>query len=682
MAYKEVFRFLQEVFPQVDLRILKAVALEHPKDADAAAEFILSEILPSTRAPTEASYTVDDAEETRRLTGEDMPVGMQYIDISSQRQGAEDENASVLSGSLVACESDPFPNHPYAALISSPFMAGVGKESNDKADDSHLLSHHQEAGGSSFPSEIISVQNEVAAVADHKNAFAFQCNSDLINETIIELTSNEHVNDQQVSSEKSMLEVTSAEQFSPPSLGYEKNCCSTSSANDQELNEIEASGSVTIVSSNAQVFPSTHERSLDLEESALETDINGIDEYEVPLSRRSKRSADTQDFCGSEVTKSASTGTTSANDISSSIEEGMPNILEDGCSHKSSSSLIDAEGQLPMLQPENSSVEAVFESVESDIVLGSDEPTTVPAQSRHVIKVNLLEDLITDVKNNKKSVVSALGLTTKMIKEVERLEEKAKQAKEETSKAGQDILTKAEDIRGMHKHAKDANDMRAGEVYAEKAILATEARELQSRLLSLSDEREKYLSIIEEIRQKLEARLAVAEKELEEAEQEKLEKVAAACNILKEQEAIMEEIVQESKKVQQEAEENLKLREFLMDRGSAVDILQGEIAVICEDVLLLKEKVDGQVPFNRSLQSTICSLASSSSSASHIQSVMPETTPQLMEVEESQERTPGDLDKTLQLESLANDGYWKTTAGSTNKGSPDDDWELLINFSP
>lgn len=40
---------------------------------------------------------------------------------------------------------------------------------------------------------------------------------------------------------------------------------------------------------------------------------------------------------------------------------------------------------------------------------------------------------------------------------------------------------------------------RAGEVYGEKAILATELRELQSRVLSLSDERDKSLAVLDEV---------------------------------------------------------------------------------------------------------------------------------------------------------------------------------------
>ena len=38
-----------------------------------------------------------------------------------------------------------------------------------------------------------------------------------------------------------------------------------------------------------------------------------------------------------------------------------------------------------------------------------------------------------------------------------------------------------------------------GEVYGEKAILVTEVRELQSRVLSLSDERDKALAILDEV---------------------------------------------------------------------------------------------------------------------------------------------------------------------------------------
>ncbi|CAM9000380.1 unnamed protein product [Rhodiola kirilowii] len=76
------------------------------------------------------------------------------------------------------------------------------------------------------------------------------------------------------------------------------------------------------------------------------------------------------------------------------------------------------------------------------------------------------------------------------------------------------------------------------------------------------------------------------------------------------------------KLLQVEEEENLKLREFLVDRGRIVDTLQGEISVICQDVKSLKCKFDERVPLSESVSSgqTTCILASSSSSKRSISS--------------------------------------------------------------
>lgn len=61
------------------------------------------------------------------------------------------------------------------------------------------------------------------------------------------------------------------------------------------------------------------------------------------------------------------------------------------------------------------------------------------------------------------------------------------------------------------------------------------------------------------MRHTLEARVAAAEEVRKAAEQEKLEKEDSARNALAEQEAIMAKVVQESKLLQQEAEENSKV---------------------------------------------------------------------------------------------------------------------------
>jgi hypothetical protein len=56
-------------------------------------------------------------------------------------------------------------------------------------------------------------------------------------------------------------------------------------------------------------------------------------------------------------------------------------------------------------------------------------------------------------------LLPSLQLVTKMIEDVELLEEKAEVAKRESSTSGASILTKVEELKEMLNHAKEANDM-------------------------------------------------------------------------------------------------------------------------------------------------------------------------------------------------------------------------------
>jgi hypothetical protein len=56
-------------------------------------------------------------------------------------------------------------------------------------------------------------------------------------------------------------------------------------------------------------------------------------------------------------------------------------------------------------------------------------------------------------------LMPSLELVTKMIEDVELLEEKAKVAKHASSVAGTGILTKVEELKEMLTHAKEAKDM-------------------------------------------------------------------------------------------------------------------------------------------------------------------------------------------------------------------------------
>ncbi|XP_023522300.1 uncharacterized protein LOC111786189 [Cucurbita pepo subsp. pepo] len=97
------------------------------------------------------------------------------------------------------------------------------------------------------------------------------------------------------------------------------------------------------------------------------------------------------------------------------------------------------------------------------------------------------------------TLFSAMQSVIDKMKALEHVEKYVEKVKEDSANGELEILAKVEEMKQIVARTKEANDMHAGEVYGEKAILATETRELQSRLLSLSEERDKSLSILDEV---------------------------------------------------------------------------------------------------------------------------------------------------------------------------------------
>ncbi|KAL7112850.1 hypothetical protein ACP275_04G026600 [Erythranthe tilingii] len=306
------------------------------------------------------------------------------------------------------------------------------------------------------------------------------------------------------------------------------------------------------------------------------------------------------------------------NDVEKSCEDGNSPVNEtDSLSvHDGTENSIQLV-QLPDINESN--LEKLDVGLSSDTVGIEDESNFAASisKSNQFNTTAVVEQSIADAGNNKKKMFSAMESVMSLMKQVELKEQDAEKAKEEAAMGGVKIQEKVEEFKEMLERAQEGNAMHAGEIYGEKAILATELKELQSRVLSLSDERDKYLAVIDEMHQTLQLRLAAAKNEIRSLEQIKQEKEKLALKSLADQELIMEKVVQESQILKDQAVANAKLQKFLQDRGDVVDMLQGEIAVICQDVRLLKEKFDARVPFSQSISSNQTSfiLASSSSSS-------------------------------------------------------------------
>ncbi|XP_012476193.1 uncharacterized protein LOC105792253 isoform X2 [Gossypium raimondii] len=532
MGFNKVFQCLLDIFPQVDSRILKAVAIENSKDVDAAAEIVLSEIIP-------------------------------YLS----------KRTAVASSSLQ--------NQSHRI------------ESNEEEEESNQLRQRKVSAGKGTSSST---------------------------EPLLE--TREVVGDTCLTDSSSNVDSLEAQNAATTSKFHDNN---NNEAADIETEELILLGNTEIQKSNSSFSWNASEVDNSLLYANLETKELG--------SSSQDRTTDIED--GFLRTPQVSPFT-SADDTAPLLEndssndklnfDGPVDLNEDLCRSSSfNGTMVGEENAVSMLVLSYSQEQLPesfvgLKSQQGCIGEMSDvEDETfnaVVSRSSQTCRIDLLEEIIEDAKDNKKILFQTMQSIMNLMKEVELQEAAAEQAKEGAARGGMDILVKVEELKQMLPHAKEANDMHAGEVYGEKAILVTEVKELENRLLSLSDERDKSLAILDEMRQTLEARQSAAQELMKAAEQEKLEKEESARNALAEQEAIMVKMVKESKILRQEAEENSKLREFLMDRGQIIDSLQGEISVICEDIRLLKQKFDDRIPLSKSISSsqTSCILASSGSS--------------------------------------------------------------------
>ncbi|KAK6120091.1 hypothetical protein DH2020_046221 [Rehmannia glutinosa] len=551
MGFNKVYKSLQDIFPQIDARVLRAVAIEHSKDADAAVEAVLVEIIPffteRSRPTTPLTNSISGGQSSEGAVSTAQPMDSPSVNTVGSADGQNGRNMD--SGSQQAFHD-------------------ADDRQNEPIDDIHHGHHEGESNTAEFAlsGEILdnSIQKKIG-VHSHGEDF------DLVDKDAVSTlrfdVSGDPVTDETISGH-----------ISPES-------------------------SINILSDNIpQTLSNLQDEDIGANQNTSliqeKVDSGNLDAtFETAINKESDQGKSSTD--GHKVEPSSLT----VHDLKTSSLENSVQLAVLPDMHGSGLEELDTSF--------SKSTSSKMETT-SNIAGTEDEPNLSASisQSSQIHIMEVLEETIADARNNK-SVIS-------LMREVELKEQAAEQAKVEAAMGGADILAKLEELKQMLQQAKESNDMHAGEVYGEKAVLATELRELQSRVLSLSDERDKSLAVLDEMHQTLGVRLAAAENEIKSAEHEQSEKEKAAMKAFADQELIMEKVVQESKVLKQQAEDNAKLREFLVDRGRVVDMLQGEIAVICQDVRLLKENFDENVPFSKSLSSsqTSCILASSTSSSS------------------------------------------------------------------
>ncbi|XP_047962388.1 uncharacterized protein LOC125207191 [Salvia hispanica] len=613
MGFNKVYKSLQEIFPQIDARALRAVAIEHSKDADAAVEAVLVEIIPffSERSRPHTPSTGSSA------------VGESSGGAVTTVQTADCTSVNAVAGTTDA-QSSYIANFGYQKSFSD-----VNDGHTEPLSDTNV-EHHELEG-------VMAYLNLSGSVHDNN----MQLKTDIYShDEVAHLTSTDGADTLQI-------EVSV----------------------EPKTDKTASNSSIQLASDDACHTMWT----LQGKDSGSIQDLNMLSEGSDSRCLETEFDTTTNDVCeqgksyGDEGTCVVGPASFIVRDLTASLPENNFPLL---ALHEKS---VNDSGELDVSYPCNSApkMEAGNNIVDSD-----DESTLSGSmsQSSKIHMIDALANIIADARNNKKMLFSAMDSAISLMREVELKEKAAEQARVEAAMGGTDILVKSEELKHMVKLAEETNSMHAGEVYGEKAILATELRELQSRALSLSVERDKYLAVLNEMQQTLEVRLTEAQNVIKYAELEKTEKENAAMKALTEQELIMEKVLQESKILNQQAEDNSKLREFLVDRGRAVDTLQGEISVICQDVRMLKETFDEDIPFSKSLSSsqTSCILASSASSSKSLIREQVDLLPD--EGTESLDTRDKKGTASCSTESSSQD----EAAGNDDKALSDDEWEMLL----
>jgi hypothetical protein len=396
MGFGSVYRSLTEIFPQIDARILRAVAIEHPKDADEAAAVVLSEIIPSFSSNLFHNFTQSSYKSSGSISEREVEHGLE--DVASRCRPFLGASGSKASTSSSSSSSETLP------LV-------VTRDHNTRA----------------LSTDLVSNMNELTTL--QPNVDPDVCHKDLESEEIQ----------------------------------------SVKKARGKENGNYDLFGRCFDVTSNAKI-------GLDVPEDDIASVVSLFSLDNVKLA------SNFWEDLGFDITWNQAENAVSKL-VDSTPGDTMTTTQQGSCFEvgHGSTNLVD-----------ETSNRSLF-SENGDTEIGDAFST-----STHVCSVDQLEDIIEDAKSNKKNLLTEMETVTNIMREVELKEKDAEKSKEEAARGGLDTLQKVEELKKMLEHAKEANDMHAGEVYGEKSILATEVKELENRLLNLSEERNKSLAILDE----------------------------------------------------------------------------------------------------------------------------------------------------------------------------------------
>ncbi|KAG6553676.1 hypothetical protein Mapa_004591 [Marchantia paleacea] len=579
MAWRASYSVLLEIFPQVDSRMLKAAALDHGDDLLSAADFILDEVLGT-------DDEISDQEQENVLATDGLPSAI----VSREPNAGEQSNPRNIAVSgrdpfISGAVRDPILNteNSVSTSVNSGSFTNDGSDSGQGEIEGIARSmtpfgaNNERLEGTGDPVEDEAVR-PVITCAFYESHCAHVDSSPLDGDKVEEFPQLCPKSDpEEKHIDRTDLDASSSEDVpfhaSKDELAVEFECSMESCDVDSEIigDEIRAFTTFTMSGSgaaNAQGFLEERYKEENSDKVILES-LCGGSTYTDPenLSMQDSSLGDQAGFEGEIIRNSVYDSIL----ISGSTIEDETIVEGDG------TDLVMASTKI-LLEEEDDMEGGCWE--------------TLSNSSTQIASIETILDAVDQAKADKEVLINSIEELRALRQETDQAEYEAQWYKDEAAKGGLDVMSRVDKMRQMLSQAREANEVHAAEVHGEKAVLATEARELRSRVVQLKREKEKALAVLNEIKASLQARINKAYQESEAAVAEKVLKEDLARECLNKEEELMAQVAQESRELHAETETCIKLREVLIESGNIVDALQGEVAVLCEDAEELKEEIE------------------------------------------------------------------------------------------
>ncbi|KAG6534857.1 hypothetical protein ZIOFF_008763 [Zingiber officinale] len=530
MTLKSVLRVLQDVFPQVrrrlrrsfaapqiDLRILRAVAVEFFQDVDGAVEFVLTDVLPIIDEPTEPPYdpciAFDVLQPPNQVGGHSHVEGANEVNCHSDTV-AETKNL-LLSEPKTELEMDLVTKHKnnaqpvpdmHSSLLSEPNtvvleMDLVTKHSSNSQPD--MLSLDVMLFGNSSDVNTLPMDEVLEAKMDeHKsNVHAGVHSLDLFSINSSHILYKDEMLDRELNQIGKSLE-TNFLQNSGTKCQFLDATSVQGHFNTNVDDTIGASECTSVVSSGAfqHIQDATEceaETKNDLNSCCMHYEEQSFGSYNCEVKIKDKSICEDNNSLPAafaNVKKFPSTHEISQ-DLLCRISgvQCSPLSPDDFEVHESEHLSVNGVGVLPC---DNKNLSAIDELQEK---VATVEDTFNIDFLNGVLEAQNKNLPFADQPPLQKTLASALNLANEMLREVKLHKERALLAKREASTASQDVLEKVEELRHMITCARATNDKKAEDIRAETFSLAYQSSELLSQLNLISGEIEKYLSIVHKL---------------------------------------------------------------------------------------------------------------------------------------------------------------------------------------